>query len=60
MVCPECNLPDPYGGEGDGIGSCDCPRCPACGEPDPAGFHNDGTTCDGDDLGIPDWPDGDA
>ena len=26
-----CRLPDPYDGEGDGIGSCDCPRC-NCGE----------------------------
>lgn len=25
--CDVCNLPDPYQGTGDGIGSCDCPRC---------------------------------
>ncbi len=24
--CWECNLPDPYAGAGDGIGSCRCPR----------------------------------
>lgn len=38
MRCPECLLPDPYGGEGDGIGSCDCHRCERCGGPDPAGM----------------------
>ena len=27
MVCDVCGLPDPHNGEGDGIGSCDCPRC---------------------------------
>jgi hypothetical protein len=31
MDCPDCGLPDPYHGNGDGIGSCDCPRCPCCG-----------------------------
>ena len=25
--CDVCGLPDPYNGQGDGIGSCDCPRC---------------------------------
>jgi hypothetical protein len=30
-TCVECGLPDPYHGDGDGIGSCDCPRCD-CGE----------------------------
>lgn len=29
-LCVECCLPDFYGGHGDGIGSCDCPRC-ECG-----------------------------
>lgn len=38
MRCPECLLPDPYNGQGDGIGSCDCPRCERCGGPDPAGM----------------------
>lgn len=31
MICFDCNLPDPYNGQGDGIGSCDCHRCEACG-----------------------------
>jgi len=30
--CPECNLPDPYNGHGDGVGSCDCPRNECCGQ----------------------------
>lgn len=29
--CFECGLPDPYDGQGDGIGSCVCARCPDCG-----------------------------
>ena len=31
--CDVCSLPDPYAGQGDGIGSCDCPRCEGCGAP---------------------------
>lgn len=31
MRCPVCGLPDSYRGQGDGIGSCDCPRCDCCG-----------------------------
>lgn len=27
MRCDVCDLPDPYHGQGDGIGSCGCPRC---------------------------------
>ncbi|MBM0257364.1 hypothetical protein [Micromonospora sp. 4G55] len=27
MTCDVCGLPDYYRGQGDGIGSCDCPRC---------------------------------
>lgn len=27
MRCDVCGLPDNYRGQGDGIGSCDCPRC---------------------------------
>lgn len=27
MRCDVCGLPDPYRGQGDGIGSCDCPPC---------------------------------
>lgn len=29
--CLLCGLPDPYDGQGDGIGSCDCSRCDDCG-----------------------------
>ena len=29
--CWDCRLPDPYNGQGDGIGSCECPRCEHCG-----------------------------
>jgi hypothetical protein len=25
--CDVCGLPDLHNGQGDGIGSCDCPRC---------------------------------
>lgn len=25
--CDVCGLPDIYDGQGDGIGSCECPRC---------------------------------
>lgn len=31
--CWDCRLPDPYNGQGDGIGSCECPRCEQCGGP---------------------------
>lgn len=31
LGCDVCKLPDPYNGDGDGIGSCDCARCD-CGE----------------------------
>ena len=30
MTCWLCGLPDPYRGQGDGIGSCECPRCDCC------------------------------
>jgi len=29
-TCDVCGLVDPYNGQGDGIGSCECPRC-ECG-----------------------------
>ncbi|MEU7904139.1 hypothetical protein [Actinoplanes sp. NPDC049118] len=29
--CFDCGLPDTYDGQGDGIGSCECPRCERCG-----------------------------
>ncbi|EEP73524.1 hypothetical protein MCAG_03851 [Micromonospora sp. ATCC 39149] len=58
MTCDICGLPDPYQGQGDGIGSCDCPRC-ECGTP--RGSYL--CTCDPDDPdagwdddGQP-WPD---
>ena len=28
--CWDCNLPDLHNGDGDGIGSCNCPRCETC------------------------------
>lgn len=31
MTCQRCGLPDNYRGQGDGIGSGDCPRCQCCG-----------------------------
>lgn len=52
MVCDVCGLPDPYRGQGDGIGSCDCPRCP-CG----AAALSQFCTCERDD--DPGWPDDD-
>lgn len=30
-TCLSCQLSDPYHGDGDGIGSCDCIRCDCCG-----------------------------
>jgi hypothetical protein len=48
--CFDCNMPDPYNGAGDGIGSCDCPRCEDCGAP-PGGCngHDDWDDDEGDD-----------
>lgn len=31
--CMQCDLPDPYDGDGDGIGSCECERCEWCDGP---------------------------
>lgn len=46
--CAVCNLPDWHNGEGDGIGSCECPRCEWCAGPP--------LMCDcGDDYPHPDW-----
>lgn len=28
--CMQCSLPDLHDGQGDGIGSCECPRCEWC------------------------------
>lgn len=33
LRCIDCGLPDAYHGQGDGIGSCDCPRCAWCWAP---------------------------
>jgi len=42
MICPMCGLPDPYRGQGDGIGSCECHRCDCCGAgPDDCECSND-------------------
>jgi hypothetical protein len=50
--CDVCGLPDNYNGDGDGIGSCDCPRCDG-GE---AAVHSVFCTCPPDD--IPGYDDG--
>jgi hypothetical protein len=53
--CDVCNLPDLHNGQGDGIGSCECPRC-ECGQADLSDF----CTCPPEDfpgwdpVGIPD------
>ena len=55
MTCDVCGLPDPYNGNGDGIGSCDCPRCDhGCGVAAMSGL------CSGPDDDDPDagWDDG--
>jgi hypothetical protein len=44
--CDVCGLPDNYNGDGDGIGSCDCPRCDG-GE---AAAHSVFCTCPPDDI----------
>lgn len=56
--CDVCLMPDPYNGEGDGVGSCGCPRCD-CGYPAGSGF----CTCPTEDDGPACWtasPDGSA
>ncbi|MET8908374.1 hypothetical protein [Micromonospora sp. NPDC004551] len=63
MTCDVCGLPDPYNGDGDGIGSCDCPRCDhgcgvargsylCCGDDDPGDDSDAGWDHDGEP-----WPD---
>jgi hypothetical protein len=57
MTCDVCGLPDPYRGQGDGIGSCDCPRC-GCGSAAGSQF----CTCLPDDhpgYDPDDWGNGD-
>lgn len=29
-TCPECRLPDPANGDGDGVDTCRCDRCVWC------------------------------
>lgn len=48
--CLDCGLPDLHNGDGDGIGSCECPRCYSCGAPP------EGCGC----SWAEDWPDDDA
>ncbi|TBL44269.1 hypothetical protein EYA84_02165 [Verrucosispora sp. SN26_14.1] len=50
MTCDVCGLPDRYRGQGDGIGSCDCPRCD-CGAASGSQF----CTCEPDDVDDQ-WP----
>jgi hypothetical protein len=52
MRCDVCDLPDPYQGNGDGIGSCDCTRC-ECG----AAAWSMFCTCPPED--DPGWPEDD-
>lgn len=49
--CDVCGLPDPYNGQGDGIGSCDCPRCDG-GE---AAANSAFCTCPTEDDGPACW-----
>lgn len=66
--CDVCGLPDLHRGNGDGIGSCDCPRCD-CGVArsssfctcDPACSYCLSKACEGDcDEAFADEPDDDA
>lgn len=50
MTCDVCGLPDPYAGQGDGIGSCDCPTC-QCG----SAVGSDSCTCPTEDDGPACW-----
>lgn len=52
MTCDVCGLPDDYRGQGDGIGSCDCPRCD-CGSAKYSVFCD----CPDDDYSDGEWPD---
>jgi hypothetical protein len=49
--CLECDLPDPYDGAGDGIGSCECPRCEWCDGPP--------LVCECETEQAEDWPEED-
>lgn len=67
MTCDVCGLPDLHRGQGDGIGSCDCPRCDhgcgvargsyLCNGPSDDGHpYDDDPDAGWDDDGEP-WPD---
>ncbi len=50
MTCDVCGLPDRHQGQGDGIGSCDCPRCD-CGSARSSVFCDcDPVDCCGDPM----------
>lgn len=51
----DCGLPDPYHGDGDGIGSCECPRCEDCGA---APLTCDCASADFDPTYSQDFPEG--
>lgn len=61
VPCDVCGLVDPYRGQGDGIGSCDCPRCDGCGLADGSALcgcpaeddYPDGAYDDEDEPGRP-------
>ena len=54
--CAECGLPDLHNGDGDGAGSCQCPRCERCGGP-PGLCNCESDAAYYDEYGWPDWPD---
>jgi hypothetical protein len=56
-VCADCGLYDTYAGDGDGIGSCDCPRCEECGAPpQECDCDREDCWCEGRCWGEPDRP----
>lgn len=52
LPCLDCGLPDLHRGQGDGIGSCECPRCEDCGAGPQECGHVAGDDCIGDVV----WP----
>ncbi len=52
--CANCGLPDLHNGDGDGIGSCECPRCGWCDSPPLM------CDCETDDDGGFGWDDEEA
>lgn len=59
-LCFDCNLPDPYNGQGDGIGSCECPRCERCGSGPGCDCRDDDFFCGEAECSCGDEPDDDA